>query len=526
MFKSAKFKYCFIFLLCLLPWICFALLLNYWNYKLLLAYLLSALIICGIYYVLPNVLSKKIWWLVGGFILLAWSLTETLNVLQEKVIINDLAMKIFFESNPRELKEYFLGVVSLWGLIIATVLIIALIIFFLKFKHQASNAKYQKPALAIIALSMCTLLALGGSYRYGIFTNIQSSAVKLIAYYRSITKSPETIAAELKSLQASHTAAKKTYVLIIGESTSRHHMSMYGYGRQTTPLLAARKDLQFFTDVISSNTSTVECLGKYLTINANQDSIRNFGDVNILDVAHSCGIKTFWLSNQNKDGIYENSITLGTRNAQYHYFLQDVHVASTTRYDDLLLPTLQKVLADTASEKLICLHLMGTHFKFNDRYPASFNKFTGTEDLKKLTPFANTPSKIERVNNYDNANLHQDYFLNNVFNILDAYKNNGADISAIYFSDHGEEVFDYRDFVGHNPQSNSAWLHEVPFMLWNFPENKHKNKPYQLSYFNNTFMQWLNINVSTIVPSASILSDSVNIGKRYMGNGQLYIKQK
>jgi heptose-I-phosphate ethanolaminephosphotransferase len=526
MFQSKTYKFGFIFFLCLLPWICFGLILNNWNFKLLCAYLASATIICAIYEIAPSKVLKKAWWLLCGIIVLTWSLTETLNVLQEKTIINDLAMKIFFESNPRELKEYFLSIIPKWVLIVVVFVIAAIIVFFLKFKHLQENSKHKKTAFISLISGIVILFALEGNYTFGIFTNIQSAATKLIAYYKSISKSEASIKEEIKGLQITYAKTKATYVLIIGESTSRHHLGMYGYWRNTTPLLSARKDLQFFTDVISSNTSTVECLGKYLTINANKDSIRNFGDVNILDIANSCNIKTYWLSNQNKDAIYKNSITEGTKSAQHKFFVQDVYAQANTRYDHLLMNQLRKALEDTASEKLICLHLMGTHFKFDDRYPASFQKFNSVKDVQEHSPLADNTPKVKSINAYDNANLYQDSFLNSVFNTLDAYKTSGNNVSAIYFSDHGEEVFDYRNFIGHNPQSNAAWLHEIPFALWNFTPNKNLNRPYQLSYFSNTLLQWLKIGTNSFEASSSILSDSVNIGTRYLGNGQLYVPSK
>jgi len=48
------------------------------------------------------------------------------------------------------------------------------------------------------------------------------------------------------------------YVLILGESTARSHMGLYGYERQTTPRLnSISNSLWTFNDVISPNTHTI-----------------------------------------------------------------------------------------------------------------------------------------------------------------------------------------------------------------------------------------------------------------------------
>ncbi len=55
--------------------------------------------------------------------------------------------------------------------------------------------------------------------------------------------------------------ANNTVVWIIGESTNRSNMSLYGYGRRTTPMLdALRNQLVVFQDVISSEPATMSSL--------------------------------------------------------------------------------------------------------------------------------------------------------------------------------------------------------------------------------------------------------------------------
>ena len=66
-----------------------------------------------------------------------------------------------------------------------------------------------------------------------------------------------------KNVKYSGDTSSQIHILIIGESTSRHHMSLYGYYRQTNPALEKISgELALFQDVISPNAHTIESLTK------------------------------------------------------------------------------------------------------------------------------------------------------------------------------------------------------------------------------------------------------------------------
>jgi heptose-I-phosphate ethanolaminephosphotransferase len=72
-----------------------------------------------------------------------------------------------------------------------------------------------------------------------------------------------------------------TLVLVIGESTNRQRMSLYGYSRKTTPNLDAMQDeLLTFTNVISPRPYTIEALEQALTF-GDQDHLA-FSKVSLL----------------------------------------------------------------------------------------------------------------------------------------------------------------------------------------------------------------------------------------------------
>ena len=70
----------------------------------------------------------------------------------------------------------------------------------------------------------------------------------------------------LKNLVDAHAGQPSTLVLVIGESTNRQRMSLYGYPRATTPKLDALRDqLAVFDNVITPRPYTIEALQQVLT---------------------------------------------------------------------------------------------------------------------------------------------------------------------------------------------------------------------------------------------------------------------
>ena len=100
-------------------------------------------------------------------------------------------------------------------------------------------------------------------------------------------------------------------VLILGESTQRNYMSLYGYKIDSTPALRAlakRGNLVVFDDVISPHSHTDLSLQKVLTFsNYENASTPWYMQQNLLDILNSAGYETYWLSNQEAISIYGNA---------------------------------------------------------------------------------------------------------------------------------------------------------------------------------------------------------------------------
>ena len=80
--------------------------------------------------------------------------------------------------------------------------------------------------------------------------------------------------------------------------------------------------------------------------------------------------------------------------------------------------------------------------QYKERVPEKFKKFTDKDD--RFNEWQKNKSKI--VNDYDNSILYVDYIVNE---IISKIKNENKKSYVLYFSDHGEEFYDSKDFMGH-----------------------------------------------------------------------------
>lgn len=174
----------------------------------------------------------------------------------------------------------------------------------------------------------------------------------------------------------------RTYILVIGESASRDYMEAFT-GRPaddgTTPWLsrmAAGGDAILFRNAYSCHFQTVPTLTRALT-EMNQYNRKGFVDaVSVVDVAHALGLKVYWFSNQGHIGANDTPVTLVAETADRASWTSQT--VSRRNYDGELPPFLDEV--DPVADKLIVFHLIGSHFTYSNRYPASEEHFTPQGD--------------------------------------------------------------------------------------------------------------------------------------------------
>ncbi|EEV7295094.1 phosphoethanolamine transferase CptA, partial [Escherichia coli] len=165
----------------------------------------------------------------------------------------------------------------------------------------------------------------------------------------------------------------RTLVLVIGESTQRERMSLYGYLRETTPELdALRKTdpgLTVFNNVVASRPYTIEALQQALTFANEKNPDLYLTQPSLMNMMKQAGYKTFWITNQQTITARNTMLTVFSRQTDRQYYMNQQRTQSAREYDTNVLKPFREVLNDPAPKKLIIVHLLGTHIKYKYRYP-------------------------------------------------------------------------------------------------------------------------------------------------------------
>lgn len=267
----------------------------------------------------------------------------------------------------------------------------------------------------------------------------------------------------------------QTYVIIVGESANRNHMGIYGYSRNNTPFAKQDGWIQF-NDVTSPATHTIPSLKHVLRFaDLEQDGMQP----SIIDLFNAAGFKTFWFSNQTAPKGSGNILeSMTARASDQSYINLSRKEGKSTTYDGELIPHLDKALEDPAPKKVIFLHLLGSHLTYALRYPRK-NTLFPLDSRKGLSlQDWHDDNALEHINHYDNSLAYTDLVLHQV---LQTIKNAHTTSFVLYFSDHGQEVYDTRNMRGCSERNPTKHMVEVPMLLWLSPQYQ-KQHPQTVEY--------------------------------------------
>lgn len=267
------------------------------------------------------------------------------------------------------------------------------------------------------------------------------------------------------------TLVPQNVVIIIGESFNKKHSSLYGYEKNTNPLLKQlQKDSMLYVhkNVQSSGTHTIECFQKFMTININEN-VKWYEKPSIIEILQKAGYNVTWISNQSKKGGYDNVVTRYAEICDSMIFVGN-HFQGTNRdvYDEEILKYLPSK-QQCEDRKCYIFHLMGSHYVFEKRYPMDFGAFYEKDYLEFPKG-----QRAKRAT-YDNSILYNDSIVNE---IIRHFEND--DVLIYYFSDHAIDVYMSSDsYVGHaTSDSTSEYVSkQIPFMM--YVSKSYKGKHYE-----------------------------------------------
>lgn len=465
-------------------------------------------------------LTAKIRRIIQYLFYVLWTLScliETIYYYIFKANLSASSIYILLETNLAESKEFFEFYFNPSILIMVIGYLIFIILFFangIALNIDLSNFKRKLLPFFTLILSVVFLLKTGYIQYNFAFLTLRSIKEYIIEYKEIDSFNIDKSIVDIKGFSFNDNLEKATFVLILGESTTRSRLSLYGYSRNTTPYLKSiQSNLKVYDDVISPNAFTIGSLRKVLTLNGLSD----MNDFSIIQLMNQAGFKTFWISNQRPIGEYESLVTKIASASDVYQIKNTALDGSITPHDEVLIPLFEKALDDDAPLKFVVLHPLGTHMKYSDRYPESFQKFKG----ESPSNFKNVRAQ-QLSNDYDNAILYYDHFIEQIHKKLQVLEEPSY---LIYFSDHGEEVFTDIDFAGHMDDNPTKSMYEIPFFLWT--NSKFKNSkpltsnlksPYSVQYFMHSFSDLNKIKFEGFDSTKSIFSEDFRPHKRIIAN--------
>ncbi len=318
-------------------------------------------------------------------------------------------------------------------------------------------------------------------------------------------------------------------ILIVGESFSKHHSNLYKYQHATNPNLTNelnKHNLYVYKDVITPFCSTSYVMRDIFTFN-NQDSDNYWAETPLFakffkeNKYHTSFFSNQEVGNQDKNIwdtanhflVAEQTIKYcySTTNKLKHKWDMDLINEYKDRYEHIPMP------------HLAIFHLNGQHLGYSDKYPTNEIIFTA-DDYHYRTDL--TQTQREMIAHYDNATVYNDKV---IANIIELYRDKDAII--IYLSDHGEEIHDYRNFIGRTPTANLTpeickYQFEIPFMIWMSDKYKATHpevvkqiesslyKPFMIDDLPHLMLDIAGIDCEWFDPTRSLINERYNSNRK------------
>lgn len=286
---------------------------------------------------------------------------------------------------------------------------------------------------------------------------------------------------------------KAIAVLVIGESARSQNFSLYGYQKNTNPLLSKTENLFSFnaTSCATYTTAGVKCILEHKNTNDLYEILPNY--------------------------LYRNNVEVIWRTTNWGE--PPIHIANYQRgenlaldckgdgcnYDEILLTGLkEQILASKKDKILIILHTSTSHGPtYSKKYPPQFEVFKPVCNSVEL----GNCSQEELINAYDNTIVYTDYILHRVIEDLKQLKQYSS--TMLFVSDHGESLGEKNLYMHGLPVSIAPKEQfEIPFIVW-LSDSSKQLKPNKTLSQNHVFHSVLNF----LGVQSPVYDESMNIFK-------------
>ena len=381
-----------------------------------------------------NISLPKIFAGIQFVVLLPYLLNLGYAFVEKDCVTADSLIAVY-QTNINEIGEFLKSTAPLYVYLIAIfalLLIFAFLLTTLKASYIKGASDGRKETISIVLAVLCIGFICNKTFHDSYFARIIRDSKGYLRSVQDYNAYRFDVNGKPKYIEAiSSYPGDETFLVIIGESQNRKHMSSYGYSRDTTPWLAAQRANDNFVIMengYACNTLTMLALSQALTEKSQYNHKALDKSYSLIDIAKAAGFKTYWISNQAQYGSYNTPITLIANCADEKIWLNSDSSASSS-YDEKVLPALSSINAK--GKKVIFIHLYGNHWEYNHRYPhEKYGKFDNSNYAGKVID-------LQKLNAYDNSMYYNDCVTEKIFQ----YAKQNWNVSSIaYFSDHGEAV--------------------------------------------------------------------------------------
>ena len=243
---------------------------------------------------------------------------------------------------------------------------------------------------------------------------------------------------------------KAVVVLVIGESARKANFQLYGYKRDTNPLLMKQDGLKVYeaTSCATYTTAGTKAILEPMDSGDLYELLPNY--------AFRTGVDVSWrTSNWGEPPIHVDEYLTDPQLGKLY--------GESNAYDNILITGLRDRITSSKKDKvLIILHTSTSHGpKYVEKYPKEFEVYK---------PVANSVEEGEKnpgslVNAYDNTIRYTDFLLDSLINILRPMTDWKR--AMIFISDHGESLGENKVFMHGLPMRLAPKVqYEIPFLVW------------------------------------------------------------
>lgn len=422
----------------------------------------------AIYWFLMTLSRKtgKMVWILFPLIFFAAFQMVLLYLFGRSVIAVDMFLNLV-TTNPGEATELLNNLLpAVAGVIVVYLPLLVFAICSMKARRALSGTfiKAQRKysvigiVVGVISLNVCIFTDKYFKTENDIYpVNVCYNLVLAIERSNATAKYEQTSAGFSFNASSVHPAdSSEVYVLVIGETARAASFGIYGYNRDTTPLMKHIPGLTAFNHALTQSNTTHKSVPMLLSAADASNYDRIYRERSIITAFREAGFHTAFFSNQKPNHSF---IDIFGMEANDWKFIKNGPQGASNTPDEELLPLIAKKLSEGHKKLFIVIHTYGSHFNYRERYPSSMAFFKPDNATE-----AKAVNRPQLINAYDNTIRQTDRLLAEIISMLGK---SGAMSAMLYTSDHGENIFDdsRKLFLHASPVPSYYDLH-VPFIVW------------------------------------------------------------